>query len=227
MLEGPRALATFVACGGRLHEVFTDDPTQPSVSDVIDASTMVHMVERRVLDRVSDTQSPQGIVAIGELRSADLEDLASASTVVVLDGVQDPGNVGAIVRVAAAVAADGVVCATGCADPFSPKAVRASAGTLGALQLVTDIDAHDAVRRLGELGFWRVGMTTEGDPDENAWDLSQPLAVVLGGEGAGLTDSVVGELDQQMSIAMADHVESLNVAVTAGVVLYGLLGRRP
>lgn len=208
-----------------MEEVFTDDPSQASVSGVVDASTAVHLVERRLLDRIADTRSPQGVVAIGELRNADLDDLASASTVVVLDGVQDPGNVGAIVRVAAAVAADGVVCATGCADPFSPKAVRASAGTLGALDLVTDVDALDCLRRLGEFGFWRVGMTVGGDPDVQGRDPSQPLALVLGGEGAGLTDAVIGEVDQQLTIAMAHPVESLNVAVTAGIVLYRLLGR--
>lgn len=219
VVDGPRALRTYFEAGAAVDAVYTDDEDRDDI-DFVDDS-LVHIVERSVLDRISDAASAQGVLAVAPFTTADLASVEVEDTVVVLDGVQDPGNVGAVIRVAVATGA-AVIVAHGSADPYSPRAVRASAGTTATARVVTEVAAADALEHLGRAGFNRVGAAMTGGVDPTRVDVSKPVAVVLGSEGAGLSPAVEAALDGHVTLAMNAPVESLNVAVTAGIVLYGL-----
>lgn len=191
----------------------------------------------RLFEGIADTEHPQGVAALVRPRQVTLEDLLVTTEgncqplLVVLAGVQDPGNVGTIVRTAAAFGATGAVAVStpqgGTASPFSPKALRASAGaalhlpvaeglSLAILMLQLKLQkvltiascAHDATR----------GGTTPVCPWEIDW--CQPRALLIGNEGAGLPEEVVQGADERIHIPMAKRVESLNAAAAAAVLFY-------
>lgn len=221
VVDGPRALATFAAAGGVVEAVFVDDPER--IPDGVDAKA-VWAVDRAELDRISDAATPQGMLAIGRSRVVPLEQAVEHRIIVVLDGVQDPGNVGAVVRVAAACGVGALIAATGCADPLSPRAVRASAGTIAMMDLVVGVDSAVAVAALQRGGVRVIATAMDGSIRLGDLDAGQRTAIVFGAEGAGVSPGVLALVDSTVSLPMVAPVESLNVAVTAGVVLYGLVG---
>lgn len=223
VVDGPRALATFTEAGGELTAIFADDPARSDLAGVVARApgAVVHHVARSTLDRIADASGPQGLVGVGRWRAADLAAVVSHRRVVVLDAVADPGNVGAIVRVAAAVGA-AVVCGEGCADPRSPRAVRSSAGTVAAVDVVSDVAVAAALDALRSAGHRLVGTAADGEPFADL-DAGGFITVVLGSEGAGLGTAARERIELTLAVPMRPPVESLNVAVTAGVVLYGLL----
>lgn len=219
VIDGPRALSTFVAAGGTIEAVFVDDDARLSEIGV-GTGTDVFVVERGALDRISDAATPQGVLAIGASRLVALDD-ADAPSWVILDGVQDPGNVGAVVRVAAAAGVKLVVAATGTADPTSPRAVRASAGTVAMVDLVVGDDAVDAVRMAQAAGLRVAATAMDGSSTLAEVAAMDRVAWVFGAEGRGVHPDVLAAVDYTVSLPMTAPVESLNVAVTAGVALYG------
>jgi TrmH family RNA methyltransferase len=222
VVDGPRALSTYFESGGSIEAVFTDEPNQ-SILRGIDPG-LVNLVERSVLDRISDSVTPQGVLAVGRYDRLDLDTFLGTSpppVTVVLDAVQDPGNVGAVVRIAAAFGA-AVVCGGGCADAFSPRAVRASAGTIAAVAVLADVEAAVALAGMQRHGVRVIGTAMTGGVAPDAVKVSGPVAIVVGSEGAGMSDSVEALVDSNITVPMRAPVESLNVAVTVGIVLYHL-----
>lgn len=114
-----------------------------------------------------------------------------------------------------------MVC-SGCGDPWSPKAVRGSAGTIGLVDVLADIEVSDAIEALGVAGFTVVGADMNPSTEVTSIDPGQRLALVLGAEGAGLSAQARSAIDATVGIAMAPLVESLNVAVTAGILMHSL-----
>jgi len=224
VVEGPRAINTFLACrnAARVEAIFVDDVERLDDSFDIGVGVRVHVVDRGLLDRIGNAETPQGMVAVAEMTNLGLVALEGTKLGVIVDGVQDPGNVGAIVRVAAAMGAECVICVSGCADPFSPKAVRASAGTIGAVAIVSDVEDSAVIEAAAEHGFTLIGATMSGGVGLDAINVDGPVGLVLGSEGAGLSQTLVAALGQRVTIDMASPVESLNVAVTAGILLHGL-----
>jgi TrmH family RNA methyltransferase len=183
-------------------------------------------VPEAVMRLISPVREPSGVVALALVGSTSLDRVcASSSTtgpplVVVLDGIQDAGNVGAIVRTAEGCGATGIVATSGTADPFGWKALRGSMGSALRLPIAREastIDTLDALRRRGLTVLATVprGGTLLGDSV-----LQGPIAIVLGGEGPGLGPQVLDAADQRLSIPMRAPVESFNVAVTAALILY-------
>ncbi|MCB0992152.1 MAG: RNA methyltransferase [Acidimicrobiales bacterium] len=223
VVDGPRALSTLVAADAGVRAVFVDEqhPVESLPFELPD-TTAVYELDRSVLASVAESKSPQGVLAVVELKMAALETVVAHPRVVVLDGVQDPGNVGAIVRAGAALGWGGVVVCSGCGDPWSPKAVRGSAGTIGLVDVLADIEVSDAIEALGVAGFTVVGADMNPSTEVTSIDPGQRLALVLGAEGAGLSAQARSAIDATVGIAMAPLVESLNVAVTAGILMHSL-----
>ncbi len=173
----------------------------------------------------ADTESPQGVLAIAAVPSRSIDDVAGAEgSIVVLDALQDPGNVGTVLRTAAAFGAAGVIALPGTVDLWNAKVVRSAMGALFRLPTAhaTPGELGDLLRTLG-VPLW--GADAAGDP--LVGDLVTPsrVAVALGNEGAGLSAGVRERADRLVAIPIAPGVESLNVAVAAGILLYAL-GRR-
>ncbi|HEY0972020.1 MAG TPA: RNA methyltransferase [Gemmatimonadales bacterium] len=170
----------------------------------------------------ADTESPQGILAIAGTPSHSPDDVVAAEgSIVVLDALQDPGNVGTILRTAAAFGAAGVLALPGTVDLWNAKVVRSAMGAL--FRLPT---AHVGSDRLGDLLASRAvplwGADAGGDPLDADLAVPPRVAVALGNEGAGLSPMVRERSDRLVAIPISPGVESLNVAVAAGILLYAL-----
>ena len=174
-----------------------------------------------VLGSLSDTQSHQGILAVLGVREYSWEDLGKREgMVVVLWELQDPGNLGTIFRVAEAGGAAGLILSRGTIDPYSPKVLRASMGSLFRLPFLVDQDPFEGLQILRSKGF-RV-WATAGRGGTPLWkaNFMHPSAVLFGQEGAGLPRDFMEAADGLLTIPMGRDVESLNVAMAAGLVVY-------
>ncbi len=176
-----------------------------------------------VIEAASPVRTPAGVVAIARLAPADPDSLLRHPTnqlVVAAGGVQDPGNLGAIVRVAEAAGAAAVISTSGSADPLSWKALRASAGSALRLPVARHIEASELCV-LAQSHGWRILATdpADGMPHDQV-DYPGPSLLLLGGEGPGLDPALIAQADQRLRIDMQSPVESLNVAVAAGIILF-------
>src|SRR3954469_12571457 len=213
-----------VAIAERLVDAFSDG----LVARVARAGAEAVRVPDAVLAAMSPVQHPSGIVAIARATPATLDDALAAAPqlVLVLAGIQDSGNVGAIVRAADGCGATGIVATEGTADPFGWKALRGAMGSTFRLPIAvkhTMLDAVDAItaRRIALVAS--VPRDGRRLPD---CDLTGPTAIVLGAEGSGVPAGIVAAAQQRLMIPMRAPVESLNVAITAALILYEAANQR-
>ena len=179
-------------------------------------------VSASVMDAVSPVKTPTGVVALAERPDADARRLYAgpAALVVVAVDVQDPGNLGAMVRVAEAAGATGIVAAGGSANPFGWKALRGSMGSALRLPIACEISAEEAIADAGRHGCRVIAAVPRDGRSLFDVDLSGPVAVVIGGEGRGLAPALADAADERVTIPMQAPVESLNAAVTAALLVY-------
>lgn len=172
----------------------------------------------------------QGVVAdVDEVREYSVEDLvrgAVAPLIVVLDGIEDPHNLGAILRTADAAGVDGVIVQSRRAAALSGAAAKASAGAVAHIRIAEVVNIARALEDLKEAGIWTVGLAGEAPTTYDAIDFTVPSAIVLGAEGTGLRRLVRERCDFLASIPMAGHVGSLNVSVAAGIALFEAVRQR-
>jgi RNA methyltransferase, TrmH family len=195
---------------------------QALISALGEQGVEVTLVSASVMDAISPVRSPSAIVALAErpaLGTAQLFGRGVPLIVVAVD-VQDPGNVGAIVRVAEAAGATGIIAAGASASPFGWKALRGSMGSALRLPIVAGVAADEAVDA-SRTGGCRIvaAVPRDGRPIVEA-DLVGPLAILIGSEGQGLPAPLVEAADERVTIPMQAPVESLNAAVTAALILY-------
>jgi RNA methyltransferase, TrmH family len=175
-----------------------------------------------VMAALSPVRSPSRIVALARRPRIAVEHVFARKPplVVLAVNIQDPGNLGAIVRVAEAAGAGGVLVAARSADPFGWKALRGSMGSTLRLPVVRVPDIARALATAREHRCQIVATAPRGGRSVFEMDLRGPVAILVGGEGAGLPDEIVDLADERVSIPMQDPVESLNAAVTAAVIMY-------
>jgi TrmH family RNA methyltransferase len=187
---------------------------------LVHAGVPIEEVEDDLLAQLAETEQPQGVVAVVEPRAWTLEAIRPGlrGVVLVLDAVQDPGNVGALARTALGLGAAGLVALPGTADLTNPKALRGSMGALFRLPAVpATTEAFIGWARGAGLSLWTTA--TDGTPVDRA-RRDGPIALVLGNEGAGVRPELTVAAAQSVAIPLVAGVESLNVAVAAGIILY-------
>ena len=186
----------------------------------------VERVSADVIDRLAHGGVHQGVVAeLDDPRDHSLRELVEgaapdAPLLVVLDGVEDPHNVGAILRTVDAAGAHGVVRQARHSASLDGIAAKASAGAVALVRIATEVNIARAIEELKELGVWTIGLADDAGDAYDEIDLTLPTAIVLGAEGTGLRRLVRERCDCLVSIPMHGSVESLNVSVAAGVVLF-------
>ncbi len=233
LIEGPRALDSALAAGAPLVAcVVTEDALHdPTVQSLVDRLEVpVYTTDANTMATLTDVQSPQGLVATVERRLVPPdtlpEPLPDDGTTLLLDGVQDPGNVGTLLRTAAWFGADAVVAGPGTAGLYGPKVMRAAAGGHWALTLSRTDDLGPVLDALRRTGCALYGADLEG-VRADAWTARRPSALVLGSEAHGLSPTVLDRLDTPVSVPGAagrPAAESLNVAVAGGILVYEWLG---
>lgn len=170
----------------------------------------------RLFGSVSSQESPEGVLAVARRPRHSAGELAAEGIVLVSVGIQDPGNLGALARIAEAAGARALVLSKGSADPFAPKALR---GSMGSLLRVPVVEVDD-LPPLRKRGFRLAALVPHGGVDFRNADWTPPLAILLGRESTGLDEATVAGCDLRVSIPMRGAVESLNVAASAALVLY-------
>jgi RNA methyltransferase, TrmH family len=236
LVEGPQAVGESI---GHLRTLFVEaGPAAREhvlVARAAEAGVEVLEVTAPVLASLADAVTPQGLVGVAALAEPSLDDaLAQAGFVVVLWEVAEPGNAGAIIRTADAGGADAVVLTASSVDPRNPKAVRASAGSLFHLPVVTDVDGREALEACRARGLQVLAADAGGDVDYSAADLTRPTAVVFGNEAHGLPADVLAACDGvvRLPIHTAERpgyrgwAESLNLAATVAVITYEVARQR-
>lgn len=223
VLEGPKLLAEALAAGAPLEAVYVSDPEAVDLSGV---EVPVRLLQRGVLERVADTVTPQPVLAVCRVVDVRLVDVLSATFVVVCVDLQDPGNVGTILRSAEAAGAGAVVLAGASVDPYNPKAVRASAGSLFHVPVVRHGQAAGVLDALGARGVHRFGTIAAGGDDLDHLDLTGPVALVVGNEANGVPASADSRLDGHVTIPMVGRSESLNVGMAASILCFEVARQR-
>jgi 23S rRNA (guanosine2251-2'-O)-methyltransferase len=192
----------------------------------------VERADQAAIDRVAHGGVHQGIVAeIEEPPDYSLRQLVDAAApaaplIVVLDGVEDPHNLGAILRTVDAAGAHGLVRQSRHAAPLDGIAAKASAGAVARSKIATEVNIARAIEQLKELGVWTIGLAGGAPESYDAVDFTLPTAIVLGAEGTGLRRLVQERCDRLVSIPMHGAVASVNVSVAAGVVLFEAVRQR-
>jgi 23S rRNA (guanosine2251-2'-O)-methyltransferase len=205
--------------------------TADLVAEARRAGVPVDTISEDQASKLSSGRPHQGVVAeVGipqEWSPADLVGAArSPALVVVLDGIEDPHNLGAILRTAHAAGVDGVVRQARRAAPLDGAVAKTSAGAVAHLRIATVVNVTRALEELREAGIWTVGLAADGEAAYDTLDLTVPTAIVVGAEGTGLRRLVRESCDHVAAIPMAGHVGSLNVSVATAIVLFEALRQR-
>ena len=208
-----------------------DDRLRRLLDEAAARGVKVQHVHRDMLERAARGGSHQGVIAdVAALPEATLEEIARSdggpALVVVLDGVEDPQNVGAIFRSVDAAGGTGVVRQTRRAAPLEGAAAKASAGAVHHVRVADVVNIARALDELKELGLWIVGLDVDSKTPYYELDLSIPTALVVGAEGTGLRRLVRERCDFVANIPMAGHVSSLNVSAATAIVLFEAVRQR-
>src|SRR5580704_3662883 len=237
-IYGINAVTEALKAGGRAFEWVGmakerhDIRLQRLIEDCRRASVPVRFLLRTELDRMAGTAAHQGVVAVTSAKQySDLDDVVGAkrgqySLVLVLDGVEDPHNLGAILRTADAAGADGVIIPERRAAAVTGTVTKTSAGASEHLPIAKVTNISRTVDEMKERNIWVVGLDERGTQTYDAVDYKMDCAIVLGAEGKGVHDLVRKKCDFVVSIPMLGEVPSLNVSVAAGVVLYEVVRQR-
>lgn len=224
-IEGPNLIEEALNAGLRILCVFAAQGFEHLLESLpIPAEAEILLMKRELLDSALVTQSPQPVAALVELPDWTWAHLlppgdSSVPLIAVLAGIQDPGNLGTIIRSAEAFGADGVVALPGTVNPWNPKSIRASAGSVFRMPIVA-ASVAECFTNLREAGIRILTTTVRAAEPVDLVDLTVPVAIIFGNEGNGVPESVSTHADEPVTISCPGAVESLNAAVAASVALY-------
>lgn len=233
VLEGIKSVREAVTAGFLPQKLVISErgERQSLLKDVLSYlgdTVQIYRVTDEVMDYMSETDTPQGVIAILALPEEDLSKLliSESSLFVVLDGVQDPGNVGTIIRTADAFGIRAVIMTRGCADFYNSKTLRSSMGSAFHIPVVRDVDTAHLMAYFKEHRVF-VAATTLAENSVALPDIKfpRPAALVFGSESRGVSPEIIANSDVLVKIPILGSAESLNVAIASGIVLYEASGR--
>jgi TrmH family RNA methyltransferase len=230
-IEGFRILEEAIRSGLRFRAVFFSESAAARAEKLLSqlgAQVETLLLPDKLFASVVPSDAPQGVAALARWKEFSLEDVlakSKAGPVLAIAGVQDPGNLGTILRSAEAFGAGGVLLGEGTISPFNPKVVRASAGSVFRLP-VARARLLDALGPIKELGIRLIATASHKGTALDQSKLSGPLVIFIGSEGAGLSRDLIKEMDEVVAIPQAKEVESLNVGVATSIVLYEVMRQK-
>ncbi|HEY6011109.1 MAG TPA: RNA methyltransferase [Nitrospirota bacterium] len=185
-------------------------------------------ISERLMDQIAESKTPQPVMAVVTMRGDREQELLEngSGVVIIVHQLQDPGNLGTLIRTAEAAGAAGIALTAGTVDPFNAKSVRASMGSVLRLPIVPVADIGKFIKACRHAGFQIVAAALTGEKTHFDVDLGRPTAVIVGQEGSGLPQDVMAEVDLRVRIPMAETIDSLNVATSVAVILYEAMRQR-
>lgn len=195
--------------------------------DMVLQNIGVYYVEERLFMEICDTDTPQGIAAVVEMMDYSIDSvLYNSDFLVVVDRIQDPGNLGAIIRTSDAAGAHGVLMWEGTVDPYSPKVLRSTMGSIFHIPILEFENEDDAIARLKERGFTVYASSLMGSSPYFTEDYKRKAAIVIGNEANGISNGIISSADRLINIPMPGNAESLNAAVAAGILIFEMVRQR-
>ncbi len=176
----------------------------------------------KLFAELSTTSTPTGIVAIARMKESTLEECLQVPNplLMICDSIQDPGNLGTMIRSASAFGAAGIILTRGCVDSFNPKVVRAAMGASFALPIVRDAEIETTLKVIVDRGLRTVLLDAKAEKTIFELDMQQPLALIFGNEGHGFSQGTTNLVQDQVRVPMQNQTESLNVSVSASILMF-------
>jgi|GEM_PF-55015 len=222
LMEGPRFILDHLRRSAPQWLILSGEATDLAADAARESSAAgarVLEVPAAIFDEVSDTETSQGVIGVFPLPSADIGSFSPSGLTVLLDGVSDPGNMGAIIRSAAAFGCGGVIAGKGSCFPYIPKVTRSAAGTNTLLPVIPEVDLPAFMERhAGEMEF--LGAEASGRSIGDILPEAASRGLVVGSEAHGISTAVRGLLNTSVAVPMTGTVESLNAAVSASILIY-------
>lgn len=196
---------------------------------------ILEIVSDNVFIRMSDTQTPQGIMAVVKMSDVCIEDMFEEDNrtddkkqplLLILENLQDPGNLGTIVRMAEGAGVTGVIMSSNTVDIYNPKTIRSTMGSLYRVPVIYVEDIYETVEECKQKGVKVYAAHLKGTDNYNQKDYTQPTAFMIGNEGNGLTDKLTDKADELVRIPMQGKVESLNAAIACTILTYEAVRQR-
>ncbi len=224
LIEGAKMLREAVSSDMEVSDVFVEKSEYEAHREYFDTLDIQHLfvVSRQVIEKISEWKTPQGICAVVRKKEYSIDECLAGDSVfvLVLDGVSDPGNIGTIVRTAEAAGVKCIITTAGTADCYQSKALRASMGSIFRIRVFENFEKCGIIYKLKSNGIKIVSTSLAGQ-DVFDFDMrSKKVAAVFGNEGAGISDEFIQDADVLLRLPMEGRVESLNVAVSAGIIMY-------
>ena len=219
IIEGVRSVQDALSKGAKLSCVIKKDGCSVDIS----CDCPVYTFAPKLFDNITETVTPQGVMAICHMLSGSVEDIVKTgkNCVVMCEALQDPGNIGTVIRTAHAASCAGVILTKGCCDLYNPKIVRATMTGIFSVPVVQNIEAETAIAFLKKNGYSVcAGALTESAVDFFDADLSGKHLIIIGNEGNGVTEKTISACDKVLKIPMQSDAESLNASVAGAVMIY-------
>ncbi|SFU28180.1 RNA methyltransferase, TrmH family [Clostridium sp. DSM 8431] len=221
IIEGFRLVQEAFKAGIDIEYLFISNKEEYKLDDYLKEykdKTKVYGLDDNLLKELCATEKPQGIVAVVKMKDKDIA--LEGDFYIICDKVQDPGNLGTIIRTAHAAGVNGIILTKGTVDVYNEKTIRSTMGSLFYVPVVYDDDNLTLVKKLKEKGFSILATSLEGEKDFFNEDLSGKIAISVGNEGNGVSEEVYNISDKKVKIPMPGGAESLNVAIASSIIIY-------
>lgn len=222
LVEGEVMIREALGCGLALHDLLADESHLSFAGEMADRGARAFCVPRSILETVCETRTPQGVCASFDAPRPVAEE-ALPETVVALDGVQDPGNVGTIWRTADAAGIQSLLLGAGSADPLSPKVLRAAMGSGFRIPFGTTASLPETLRALRSRGYTIIASQLNGTDFYTRPPVGERFVLVIGNEARGISSDVLACADLHLKLPMRGGAESLNAAIAAAIMMYDLM----
>lgn len=228
VLEGVRLIEEAMKKKEHCRLLLYTDPLSPRaealVRSFVDQGVDTEEIAAQLMKTISDTESPQGVLAVMEMTKPVIPD--KLDFIIIVDAIRDPGNLGTMIRTAAAAAADILILTPGCADPYAPKVLRSAMGTHFMIPMV-QMDWSEIAAKMKTIPDLQV-LASIMDGGKSCWDydLSKPTALIIGSEANGISRTAQDISDGKIFIPMPGNIESLNAAMAAGILIFEVVRQR-
>ncbi|HOM01667.1 MAG TPA: 23S rRNA (guanosine(2251)-2'-O)-methyltransferase RlmB [Acetivibrio sp.] len=229
-IEGIRFMEEALKEEVQIHKILVSDKLGDTNSgrEILDkvnsGGYSVFALPHKLFTEISDTQNPQGILAVLGIKNYSIEDVWDAKNFfIVLDSIQDPGNMGTIIRTADAVGATGVIVSKGCVDVYNPKVLRSTMGSIFHVPICLSEDIIETMESMKKRGVTICASHLEGNCDYFDLEYNKNIAIVIGNEANGISENIKNYADILVRIPMPGRAESLNASVAAGILMYEIL----
>lgn len=232
MIEGVRFVEEAVTSGAEIKyclcaENLDGDRIESLLKTLKEKGVKLYEVESKLMKDIWDTETPQGILAVVGKKDNDIDGVIENSSFLILaDRIQDPGNLGTLIRTADAAGAQGVIISEGTVDPYSPKVLRSTMGSIFHLPVIHVPNMVEAVDKLKSYGFNIYASSLEGSTPYYSEDYRKKTAVVIGNEASGIDGSIIQAADRLIKIPMPGNAESLNAGVAGGILMFEVVRQR-